>query len=501
MGISGPKGDPGPQGPPGESPDAGFTFPPPTPASLLFHNQEPLAGTVSGIAVVGRAVNEMNVHDYLLYWGKSETQKLSPVPIAGAEVTGGDLTFHFSDFTALPEGATHLLAYARNAGGESMQPVATPVAFAPPAFNDISAGAAAGSGLFPSAAIDTMNDRLLVVTSDNAKPSLFSSDLDGTNAATVDISASQGAGSGQNPVLLVDTAGMHLLAFTTNGANSNRLSLFRCGLDGTSCAHIDASNNGQPIGVEKQAIVDSTNARIVVTALSSASSDVLMYRCALDGSGCIETNLSASVTGGAANSSSAPSPGIDTVNNKLLVAYSNQNIQPTLLVCSLDGSMCTSQDLSGPNAMMGFATVTVTQLKLMVDNVNKHLLVVATNSDQRTFPVTTSLTLYRCSLDGTSCDPQRSLPAAPTTSSYVRSDFIDVVGNRLITVAVSGQALPQLVRCTLDGELCRAVDLSGDQMPGSAIFLSAAFDEKSRQLMVAAPGGMNSKLGVFRFGL
>ena len=92
--------------------------------------------------------------------------------------------------------------------------------------------------------------KLLVVTTNNAnggKPALFRCNLDGTGCVYTDLSAGQGAGSGFFPSAGIDTAGGKLLVVTTNNANGGKPALFRCNLDGTGCVYTDLSA-GQDAG-------------------------------------------------------------------------------------------------------------------------------------------------------------------------------------------------------------------------------------------------------------
>lgn len=77
--------------------------------------------------------------------------------------------------------------------------------------------------------IDTMNGELLVVTLDRAnsyKPALFRCNLDGTACTYTDISAGQAAESGYQQSALVDRTNAKLLVTTANGANSYKPALF-----------------------------------------------------------------------------------------------------------------------------------------------------------------------------------------------------------------------------------------------------------------------------------
>src|SRR5688572_23485036 len=72
--------------------------------------------------------------------------------------------------------------------------------------------------------------KLLVVAMKGSEPprytGLFRCDLDGTACAYVDITAGQGANSALNPSAVIDAVNRRLLVVATNGANSGKLGLF-----------------------------------------------------------------------------------------------------------------------------------------------------------------------------------------------------------------------------------------------------------------------------------
>lgn len=165
---------------------------------------------------------------------------------------------------------------------------------------NISSGAGANSGFLPSVLVEPNSTQLIVVTEDGSNGSrlaLFRSNLDGTvpNYTTA-IAAGQGGLSGQRPHALLDSLNAKILVVTQNGANGNRVSLFRCDLDGVSnCTHTDISA-GQPnnSGIFPTAVIDSANQKLLVAAQNTANGDrVSMYRCNLDGSACEHFDASA----------------------------------------------------------------------------------------------------------------------------------------------------------------------------------------------------------------
>jgi hypothetical protein len=143
---------------------------------------------------------------------------------------------------------------------------------------DVSAGQGPYSGFSPSAVIDASNRKLLVVTENRAnsfKPSLFRCNLDGTACTHTDISAGQGFGSGFHPSAVIDTVNSKLLVVTENDANSYKPSLFRCNLDGTACTHTDISaGQGFGSGHWPSAVLDPSKDALRVVTSNSANSSV-----------------------------------------------------------------------------------------------------------------------------------------------------------------------------------------------------------------------------------
>ncbi|WP_332461318.1 fibronectin type III domain-containing protein [Leptospira chreensis] len=216
---------------------------------------------------------------------------------------------------------------------------------------DISVGQGANSCYQPKIVLDHTNGKLLVVThngANNYKPSLFRCNLDGTSCTHTDISAGQGGSSGGQPSVVLDHVNGKLLVVTTNSANNAKPSLFRCNLDGTSCTHTDISaGQGTSSGGQPSVVLDRVNAKLlVVTANYGNSSKPSLFRCNLDGTSCTHTDISA---GQGSESGVIPSAALDQINGKLLVATQSNgtyNSKPSLFRCNLDGSSCTYTDIS-----------------------------------------------------------------------------------------------------------------------------------------------------------
>lgn len=117
------------------------------------------------------------------------------------------------------------------------------------------------------AVIDTKNQKLLVVgeAQANGTPVLFRCALDGTACTRHDLSAGQPQSSGRIPRFAIDTVHDKLLVVGKNEANGNKLSLFRCNLDGSACRHADISA-GQSLGASPVLAAVYANTRLFVAS-------------------------------------------------------------------------------------------------------------------------------------------------------------------------------------------------------------------------------------------
>lgn len=246
---------------------------------------------------------------------------------------------------------------------------------------DISAATGQGtfSGANPAAVIDTINNRLLVVTRNAANlshPGLYRCNLDGTGCSHTDISAGQGPNSANFPKTLIDASNAKLLTVTQDGSNGNRPSLFRCNLDGSGCTHSDLSaGQGLNPAQRPEPVLDTLNGKLLVVGRNSNTGNALsLYRCDVDGANCTHTDIS-TAAGQGGNSVAVPSAAIDTVGNKLLVAVRGSNFnRPDLYRCDLDGTGCTHTEISdGQGVNSGRAPSAV------IDTINSTFLVVTEN--------------------------------------------------------------------------------------------------------------------------
>lgn len=89
-------------------------------ASVAFTDTDKVAGKIGGNIAIGKATNEADLTDYVIYWGSNATTKLSTAatPIATLAKKNANLTHALPAGTVIPAGATHLLVRTKNAVGE-----------------------------------------------------------------------------------------------------------------------------------------------------------------------------------------------------------------------------------------------------------------------------------------------------------------------------------------------------------------------------------------------
>lgn len=96
-------------------------------ASLNFKDADMFEHTIGGDVTISKARNEFDIDIYGIYWGKDDKQKLD-VPegfdayVGGAEPSGSDTVYHMKHGQKIPEQATHLLVFSKNAYGEYASP-------------------------------------------------------------------------------------------------------------------------------------------------------------------------------------------------------------------------------------------------------------------------------------------------------------------------------------------------------------------------------------------
>lgn len=95
-------------------------------ALLSFEDSNVNAGKLTGTIVVSKADNESDVVDYVLYWGKEDRTKLSPLPFAVLKKSSNPLIFSLTNVDK-PSEAKHILVFSRNKDGEMSSGVSAPI--------------------------------------------------------------------------------------------------------------------------------------------------------------------------------------------------------------------------------------------------------------------------------------------------------------------------------------------------------------------------------------
>mmetsp|Transcript_64081 Transcript_64081/g.134725 ORF Transcript_64081/g.134725 Transcript_64081/m.134725 type:complete len:656 (+) Transcript_64081:111-2078(+) len=94
------------------------------PTSLKFDDEDGDTGEVSGTVTIGRAEDQQKTDEYALHWGKSDKKRINSGSFIRDVMKQADRdpTHHISSSTKIPDGATHILAYAKNEFGEFPSP-------------------------------------------------------------------------------------------------------------------------------------------------------------------------------------------------------------------------------------------------------------------------------------------------------------------------------------------------------------------------------------------
>ncbi|MCW7479647.1 chitobiase/beta-hexosaminidase C-terminal domain-containing protein [Leptospira kanakyensis] len=309
---------------------------------------------------------------------------------------------------------------------------------------DISAGQGIGSASGFSTVFDSLNEKLLLVArnnSNNSKLSLFRCSHTGTGCTYADISTGQGNNSGIYPSAVIDPINQKLLVATLNMSNGNKISLYRCNLDGTSCTHTDISLGFNENFINApNAILDLINKKIlVITINNNNAGKLLLIRCNLDGTGCALTDISAG-QGGIAGVYRGVT--IDKYNQKLLVVSRNfgNNDKPSLIRCNLDGTECTHTDISAGQGNTSGLTPSIA-----MDSINRKILVVTQNGSNGGRP-----SLFRCNLDGTGCTHTDISNGQGISSGNFPLIILDSVNQKFL-VLTNFNNRPHLFRGNMDG--------------------------------------------------
>lgn len=448
------------------SDDASTAAPPKlAPRRLVFHNQEDVDGMMSGVAALRRPNDESDIVDYVYYWGKSATEKLSTTPLATFPKANRDPVFVVDNAIAAPAGATHLLAFSRNAVGET-GPVEASLAFVPPVFRDVSAGAPGNTARSPSAGFDTRNRRLTIMgTPALDAPSVgggaryISCDAQGKGCTTKAVVWPDNYSGVLRGSLALDTADDRLLfTLTRNTASLDEPVTIRCKLDGTNCTTIGLQ---APLdhAVTDSTVFDSKASRFLVTLVqtSSAFNQSVILHCKSDATNCVRGFDPVELY-------SVMRPVLDEKHDKLLVIAAVPNANEfKLLICDRDGATCATHSVLASAGHGGAGHP-------FVDYANDRLAVVANEGE---------LVLYRIALDGSSSDRQVLRPKlAPFVSVVVDEEG----GHFAVSTRDGWDGVPVVVRCSFDGARCTTREISAGQPVNGFLNMTSTYDPDLRML-------------------
>lgn len=332
-----------------------------------------------------------------------------------------------------------------------------------------------------------------------------------------DISVGQGPRSGWFPSATIDPINNKLLVSTTNmfDLHLNRRTefLFRCNLDGTDCTHTDlTAAAGQTPGnttYSSSILVDPFNRKIlVISPYPPGLFAVALTKCDLDVSNCSRHALRASNSNNELKTGLDPRAVIDEINRKLLIAFtsstdSTPDAESTLSLfrCDLDGTNCTANVISSVASSGTNPSITI--------NPANNMLYIATDNRNTTNPTTIGkLSVFRCNLDGTGCshtDVSTATGAGGSSGGYPSLAF-DMTNQRLsvVTMNANNSNRLSLFQCDRSVENCRHTDVSTATGAGlnSGLTPSLVIDPENQMLRIATWNRGNSgKLSMFFCGL
>lgn len=90
------------------------------PQAVSFTDADNKKGVIGGDVTITPAANETNIDEYVLYWGNEEGKLSGEDTIASIAKTGEKLIHTIPNGTAIPNGATKLLAYSKQNDTESV---------------------------------------------------------------------------------------------------------------------------------------------------------------------------------------------------------------------------------------------------------------------------------------------------------------------------------------------------------------------------------------------
>lgn len=431
-----------------------------TAQSVSFVDVDPKVGTVGGTVLIQKAADESDVSAYAIYSGTDATHKSSPTPLATLSATGKNLTYRIAEGTAPQPGVTTLLVYTQNAAGESTTVVSTPFVDATMHQVPIGDPDAGNWGSSVGIAFDETNRKLLIVTS---ALDLFRCELDGTGCVETDISQGRVTTNSSGVGLTLDPAGKILAVGTgmfLDGGGGDLPALFGANLDGSSPFFADVSAGLPSSSCEAPAAtIDSTRNKLMIVGQDLASGQQyqpMLFECNLDGSSCTTRDLSTG-TSETFNSGGSPSIVVDPIGKNLLVATTDLTIHdnPGLWICPLAGTPCTTEDVS--TALGSMTGMGETPTILLDTAANKIDIVSASAGSSRPY-------LFRCNTDGSNClaTDLTTGTGAGDNSAQVAGAVLDSLDGKIgvFTNDRHDGFNPSLFRCNTDGSACTYTDIT-----------------------------------------
>jgi hypothetical protein len=475
------------------------------PEGVTFHDTDRQIGQIGGSVTIQRAVDETDIDSYRVYWGSDATTKLQAAPIVELPKIGEDLSY-ILPAQSLPSGATHLLVWSANLIGEAASPVATQIVDSP-RFTDISQPSQRSSAPNPtvqkqhlSTVVDEDNHQLLIVgaSDDNSrKLELNRCDLS-TLSCSYQVLFNQ-QNSGNAPSAVIDPINHKLLVVAQDDSDSAFFAaptLTTCDLDGSNCSTKTISPVASPTirhtGVDPAAVLDTSDAQnprllIAVGDYSFIVGQLGIYSCDLQGNNCTLSNPLA--VDNTLAFDILPAVADDTVHHKLIVAAHDTNASDTtatghlgLYTCDLDGMNCMHQDLS---AVAGLGQDSGLYPAVTFDETAATLFVSSQDVGNQNH-----LALFRCTLSDISATWDCTY-ADPTTSHGANAGFTPSLqisdGSLLIVVQDGSKSLqPALYTCPVTGGDCLYDDLAAGSPIDSSYFPAAAIDRTNDHLYIGA---------------
>lgn len=258
----------------------------------------------------------------------------------------------------------------------------------------------------PHSTIDFHSEKLIYVSTNTGStqtPSLFICPLDGSNCTYQDISAGQGNSSGLIPYVIINPLNGEILTLTRNIflSTNGTLSLFRCDNQGANCNHKDISGPDRYLSTfeRSSSFISPYNGKLYTVIPDHPSGKPRLYISDLDGSNANSLDISATASN---TSGDVPNLLLDHINSKLIVVTNDFNARVGFFICDLDGSNCSFRFFGTNN--LGASPSAV------LDLINNKVLIYTENAD----PVlgNARLLLFRCNLDGSSCESSVDISAA-----------------------------------------------------------------------------------------